>query len=131
MSSLYGDVLFSKTSWGSKEAKATFGVNITKPNIGSEELALDLLVALGTTEDPLGKALLNLTDDVKTVESSGNISGTLEHIHRAFKFTQNAPNVVLTAIYKEVITDNDSVGRAHLRQVIYKTLLNQHRLLAH
>lgn len=127
-----GDLIFSRTAWGSREAKAAIGIKISKSTLGSMAVAEEYWREKSSNYEDLSLAI----DEVILFSQnmSPTVSGTvareaLKMLWESWKtgFSQLEEKILFRQIMVDIGTvfkDYSVVGRNQLRQQILKTVCN-------
>lgn len=138
----FGNILFSRTAWGSKELFSVFGYDGAEKSVLSTIEAADALYKYQARQrswihlkDAIDE-LVSLCESVSPTTSADVLSGQLQAIWNKWESIMEGetPNeaaylkTILKAIKDEVIPLR-SVGRKVFKNIVYKSILNSFHVI--
>lgn len=133
----YGDLVFSRNAWGSKEVFTTFGFkNLSRPNLGSKATAKELFTFLISQQQWANlsealEALQTMVESFSPTDSNAVLEGELNAIWSTYSLSmaQETPyealalQTVIVGI-KENFKGIATIGRNKLKDSFYRNALN-------
>lgn len=127
-----GNTIFSRSSWGRNEAKTELGLEISKTNLGSIEVAKEYWHVKASYYEHIGMAvdeLIIFSQNISPTENGNKVRDGIREIWERWK-TQ-ITDINEKAIFRNVVVntglyfkESSSIGRKQLREKILMEICN-------